>query len=105
MNYMTPAELSEKLNANNDLVLLDIRESYELEICQIGGLHIPMGDISTRVNEINSDFEVAVLCRSGKRAEAVANFLEAEAGMKKVTIVAGGILAWINTVDSSLEAY
>ena len=102
---MTPVELNDKINAKSDLVLLDIRESYELDICQIGGLHIPMGDISSRVSEINADFEVAVLCRSGKRAEAVANYLETEAEMKKVTIVSGGILAWIDTVDSSLEAY
>ena len=105
MNYITPLELKGKLDAKSDLVLLDIREAYELDICQIGGLHIPMGDVSDRVSEINSDFEVAVLCRSGKRAEAIANYLETEAGMNNVTIVQGGILAWIDTVDSSLEAY
>jgi len=104
MNYITPVELNEKLNANSDLVLLDIREAYELDICNIGGLHIPMAEVSNRVNEIDENNLVAVLCRSGKRAEAVANYLSIEGGMD-VTIVKGGILEWIKTVDDSLEAY
>lgn len=105
MNYITPIELKQKLDAGSDLTLLDIRENYELEICQIGGLHIPMGEVENRVGEINANSEVLVLCRSGKRAEAVANFLSTEGGMDNVAIVAGGILEWIETVDSSLEAY
>ena len=104
MNYITPVELKEKLNSNSDLILLDIREAYELEICNIGGLHMPMADVASRVDELKDDTLIAVLCRSGKRAEAVANFLSAEAG-KNVVIVEGGILGWIATVDNSLEAY
>lgn len=104
MNYITPVELKEKLNAKSDIVLLDIREAYELDICNIGGLHIPMAEVATRVNEIEGDSLVAVLCRSGKRAEAVANYLAVEAG-REVAIVKGGILAWIETVDDSLETY
>ena len=105
MDYITPIELNEKLTSKSNLTVLDIRESYELEICTIGGLHIPMGEVATRVGEIEPDSLVAVLCRSGKRAEAVANYLKAEAGLKDVAIVKGGILEWIETVDNSLEAY
>jgi rhodanese-related sulfurtransferase len=105
MNYITPIELKQKMDTGSDLTLLDVREDYEREICQIGGLHIPMGEVANRLSEINADSEVIVLCRSGKRAEAVANYLVAEAEMKNVTIVEGGILGWIDTVDNSLEAY
>ena len=104
MDYITPVELKEKLDANSNLVLLDIREAYELEICNIGGVHMPMAEIASRADELDNETLIAVLCRSGKRAEAAANFLSVEAG-KNAAIVKGGILEWIETVDNSLEAY
>ena len=75
-----------------------------MDICNIGGLHIPMGEVVSRVEELEGNSLIAVLCRSGKRAEVVANYLLTEAG-KNVAIVKGGILEWIETVDNSLEAY
>lgn len=104
MNYITPVELKQELGSEG-ITLVDIREAYELEICEIGGLHIPMAEVSERYNEIDASTKVAILCRSGRRAEAVANFLEAEAGMNDVVIVEGGILRWIEEIDNSLEAY
>lgn len=104
MKYITPLEYKERQN-NNDSVLLDIRETYELEICSMGGVHIPMADISARVNEIDATKEVIVLCRSGRRAEPVANMLMTDFSFPNVSIFKGGILAWIDQVDTSLETY
>lgn len=104
MKHMTPGEYKSRLN-DESLLLLDIREPYEIEICHIGGLQIPMGSVSERISEIDRDKEVVVLCRSGKRAVAVANLLETEFAFPKITILEGGILAWIEQVDNSLEAY
>lgn len=104
MKYITPLEYKERQN-NNDAVLLDIREPYELDICSMGGLHIPMAEVASRANEIDQSKEVIVLCRSGRRAESVANLLETDMEFPNVSIFEGGILAWIDQVDSSLEAY
>lgn len=104
MKYITPLEYKERQD-KNDAVLLDIREPYELEICTIGGLHIPMGEVADRANEIDKSKEVIVLCRSGKRAESVANLLSTDLAFPNVSIFKGGILAWIDQVDNSLEAY
>lgn len=104
MKYITPLEYKERQN-NNDAVLLDIREAYELEICSMGGLHIPMADVMARANEIDNSKEVIVLCRSGRRAIAVANLLETDLNFPNVSIFEGGILAWIDQVDASLETY
>lgn len=104
MKYVTPKEFEARQNSS-DAVLLDIREEYELEICSMGGLHIPMGEVAERINEIDKSKEVIVLCRSGKRAESVANMLEADFEFPNVSIFEGGILAWIDQVDNSLEAY
>lgn len=104
MKYITPLEYKERENSE-DLVLLDVREPYELDICSIGGLHIPMGDVAGRISEIDQNKEVIVLCRSGKRAESVANLLVADFSFPNISVFKGGILAWIDQVDNSLEAY
>ena len=104
MKYVTPLEYKDR-EKNTDSILLDIREPYELDICSIGGLHIPMGDVANRVSEIDKSKEVIVLCRSGKRAESVANLLTVDFSFPNVSIFKGGILGWIDQVDNSLEAY
>lgn len=88
-----------------ELVLLDIREAYEYEICSIEAIQIPMAQVSSRVNEVPSDIEVAVMCRSGKRADALANFLVTEYNRSNISVLEGGILAWIEKFDTHLETY
>ena len=105
MHYITALELKEKQQKGESLTLLDVREDYEREICEIGGLHIPMGEIVTRINEVPKDHLIVVMCRSGKRAESVANLLISDLNYTNVVILEGGILAWIEQVDNQLETY
>jgi len=105
MQYISVTELKKKLDNYEKFTLLDIREDYECDICSIGGLHIPMAEVQDRVDEISKDQPVIVLCRSGKRAQSVANLLESDLNFSNVVIVEGGILAWIDQVDNQLEAY
>lgn len=105
MKYINATELKLRLDNSDALTILDIREPYEYAICSIGGLEIPMGDVNARAGELPNDQDVIVLCRSGKRAEAVANLLTTEHSMSNIVILEGGILGWIDTVDNSLEAY
>ncbi len=105
MHYITALELKEKQQKGESLTLLDVREDYEREICEIGGLHIPMGEITSRINEIPSDRLIVVMCRSGKRAESVANLLISDLNYSNVVILEGGILAWIEQIDNQLETY
>lgn len=105
MNYINASELKTRLDKGESIVLLDIREPYEQMICSIGGIQIPMAEVESRVSELPSDQEIVVMCRSGKRAEAMANLLVADHSMKNVRVLNGGILAWIDDVDNSLESY
>jgi rhodanese-related sulfurtransferase len=84
--------------------LIDIRESYEIETCTIGGTPIPMNEIAARTSEISRDIPVVIHCKSGKRSEAVVAFLE-RLGFNNVASLEGGILSWIDGVDPSLERY
>lgn len=105
MQYITVIELKAKQEQNENFTLLDVREDYECDICSIGGLHIPMADIQGRIDEISKDNQVVVMCRSGKRAESVANLLISELNYSNVVILEGGILAWIEQIDNQLEGY
>ena len=105
MKYINALELKSKLDKGDSLTILDIREPYEYAICSIGGLEIPMGDVEARIAEIPTENDLIILCRSGKRAVAVANLLMTDHSLSNVVILEGGILNWIENVDSTLEAY
>jgi molybdopterin/thiamine biosynthesis adenylyltransferase/rhodanese-related sulfurtransferase len=97
-------ELKRRLDAGEDLFVLDVRESHEYQICNINGHLIPLGDLPRRVHELDSSREIVAHCRSGVRSAKAVNFLR-QAGFKKVHNLAGGILAWADRVDPSMPKY
>jgi molybdopterin/thiamine biosynthesis adenylyltransferase/rhodanese-related sulfurtransferase len=101
---ITPRELKGRLDRGDDIYVLDVREPHEYQICNIGGHLIPLGDLSRRVNELDSAREIVAHCRSGKRSAEAAEFLR-KAGFKKIWNLKGGILAWSDEVDSSVPKY
>lgn len=105
MKVISPESLKAKKDANEKYCLLDIREPYEYEICKIGGLQIPMGEVVSRIDELPKDQTIVVMCRSGARSAAMANLLETDYHFEDIAVLDGGILGWIEAVDQSLEAY
>lgn len=103
MRSITPLELKDALAKGSDFVVVDIREPYEYSACNIGSLHIPMGEICERRNELPDDSSIVILCRSGRRAAAVANMLVNEYNMNNVLILEGGIIAWKDQIDQTLD--
>jgi rhodanese-related sulfurtransferase len=107
---ITPKALKQRLNAGEKITLLDVREPHELEICTLSDqsnfVHIPMGELSNRLNELNSlkDKELVVYCRSGGRSARCTNFLRQQ-GFGKAMNLTGGVLAWSDEVDSNLTKY
>ncbi len=90
-----------------DFLLIDIREPHELEISSIeGALHIPMGEIAARINEldVDEDTTIAVLCRTGRRSLDVAIYLQKQ-GLDGARSVAGGINWWSLKIDPTIERY
>jgi rhodanese-related sulfurtransferase len=84
--------------------LIDIREPYEAEICNIGGDLIPMSELLDHATEIKTDIPVIIHCKSGKRAAAAVDALNRR-GFTNVHNLEGGIMAWIEQIDTSLEVY
>jgi rhodanese-related sulfurtransferase len=83
--------------------LIDLREPYEAERCTLGGLLIPMGEILDRLDELRRDVPVVMHCRSGNRAGAVVQALSQRYGFANVHNLRGGIEAWRETVDQSIN--
>jgi len=101
---MTVKELKRRLDAGEDVQLIDVREPYEYQIAQIGGKLIPQNDVPQRLAEIDRDREVVVHCRSGARSQRIAEFLK-QAGYPQVSNLAGGILAWSEEIDPKVQKY
>lgn len=102
MEFISPENCKLAIEKNEALIV-DVRENYEYSNCNIGFLHIPMGEISGRVNEIPKEKKIIVMCQSGRRAEAVANLLETEYEMHSIYIMEGGINAWKEQIDQTLQ--
>jgi sulfur-carrier protein adenylyltransferase/sulfurtransferase len=97
-------ELKRRLDAGEDLFVLDVREPHEYQICHINGHLIPLGDLPKRVHELDSSREIVAHCRSGVRSAKAVAFLQ-QAGFTKVHNLAGGILAWADRVDPRMPKY
>ena len=77
LNRISPSDLDLLLQKKSEFLLIDLRENYELEI---NGkvdysIHIPLGEIVDRLNELPSDRPVIFHCSSGNRSESILNFL------------------------------
>ena len=104
MSEMQVEELRDRLERGDNLFILDVREPHEYDICNLGGYLIPLGEIPSRVHELDSSREIVAHCRSGVRSAKAVNFLR-QAGFKKVHNLAGGILAWADRVDPTMPKY
>jgi len=97
-------ELKRRIDAGEDVYILDVREPYEYRIAQIGGKLIPQTDVPNRLAEIDRNREVIVQCRSGVRSQRIAEYLKQQ-GYPRVVNLAGGILAWADEIDPKMQKY
>lgn len=104
MQEITVQELKEKLDNKEDFQLIDVREDFEYETSNLGGLLIPLGGIVIEADKISRDKPVVVMCRSGKRSAAAIMQLE-QLGYNNLSNLQGGILAWASEIDPELSVY
>jgi len=98
------AELKRRLDAGEDIFILDVREPHEYQICNVGGHLIPLGDLPKRIHELDSSREIVVHCKSGARSAKAVDFLR-QSGFKRASNLTGGILAWADKIDPSIPKY
>ena len=97
-------DLKKRIDAGEDLFILDVREPFEYQIANIGGVLIPQNDVAQRIGELDRDREIVVQCKSGGRSQRIAEYLK-QSGFSKVSNLAGGILAWSDEVDPKIPKY
>jgi adenylyltransferase/sulfurtransferase len=103
---ITVQELKRRLDAHEDVFVLDVREPHEVQIVNIGAPLIPLGQLANRVGELTPQKgrEIVVHCKSGGRSQKAALILK-NAGFTHVGNLAGGILAWAEKIDPTLPKY
>jgi adenylyltransferase/sulfurtransferase len=97
-------ELKRRIDAGEDMYIIDVREPWEYKIAQIGGKLIPLKEVPQRLSEIDRDREVVVQCKSGARSQRIAELLKQQ-GYPRVVNLAGGILAWASEIDPKVKKY
>jgi rhodanese-related sulfurtransferase len=104
MQEITVQELKKKRDSGEDFQLIDVREDFEYEMSNLGGLSIPLGGILIEADKIDKTKPVVVMCRSGKRSAAAIMQLEAN-GFTNLSNLKGGILAWADEIDPTINVY
>lgn len=106
MQEMTARQLYTHLKSTGQSTLiLDVREAWEFAIARLpGALHIPTGDIHSRIQELDRNAEIVVVCHHGIRSRRVAHLLE-QNKFTRVINLSDGIAGWARDIDPEMPAY
>ena len=105
MKDIGPKQLKARLDAGEDIEIIDVREGWEVNIGTLpDAIHIPMDEIPDSLDKIATDKPVVIMCHTGRRSEEVTYWLETE-GFENVLNLVGGIADWIREVDPSIPSY
>ena len=102
---ITPEELKEKLERGERVILLDVREPVEYEICRLeGSVLVPLGKLPEYVNRLSQTEEIVAYCHTGARSAMAVKLLR-DLGFRRVKNLVGGIDAWAAKIDPSMPRY
>jgi rhodanese-related sulfurtransferase len=94
IDTVSVTQLKSMLEEGAEVALLDVREGWERDAFNIGGMHIPLNEILARINEIPTDKTVVVYCRKGIRSQLAIQRLQ-QKNMNNLVNLTGGMDAWI----------
>jgi adenylyltransferase/sulfurtransferase len=103
---ITASELKQRLDNGDDIQLIDVREADEVAVAKIpNAIHIPLGQITSRMSEIDPQRDTVLHCKGGVRSARAIDALKRSGFEGKLTNLKGGITAWSNDVDPSVPKY
>lgn len=106
MKSISSTELKSWIDSEKDFQLIDVRESDELEICNLSvAHHIALGTVPQQLSDIATDKPVVFMCRSGKRSSNALFYAQEQIKDGDFYNLEGGILGWISSVDNSMTPY
>ena len=106
MEEITATELKQRLDNGDDIQIVDVREDVEVANGVIpNSIHIPLGQVMNRTNEIDPNRETVVYCKMGGRSARAIGALQQSGFQGKLINLKGGIIGWSNDVDPSIPKY
>jgi rhodanese-related sulfurtransferase len=103
---ISPVSLKEKLQTNQEMILIDVRQSWEYKICHIeGSQNIPLTALPDVVEEIPNGKMIVTICHHGVRSKQAAFMLSQFGGFSHVVSLQGGVEAWAQEIDPTMERY
>ena len=106
MEEITATALKQRLDNGEDIQIVDVREDNEFAYGRIpNSIHIPLGQVLSRMDEIDPNRETVVHCKMGGRSARAIDALQRSGFTGKLANLKGGILAWSDEVDPSIPKY
>ena len=106
MQEITATDLKQRLDHGDDIQIVDVREPNEVAIASIPNtVHIPLGQVVNRMDEIDPNRETVVHCKGGVRSAKAIEALQRSGFKGNLVNLKGGITAWSNEVDPSVPKY
>lgn len=106
MEEITATELKQRLDNGEDIQIIDVREDIEVAIARIpNAVHIPLGQVLNRMNEIDPNRETVVHCKMGGRSARAIEALQRSGFQGKLANLKDGIIGWSNEVDPTVPKY
>ena len=106
MEEITSTELKQRLDQGDEIQIIDVREDNEVAIARIpNSVHIPLGQVLNRMNEIDQTRETVVHCKMGGRSARAIDALQRSGFRGKLVNLKDGIIGWSNEVDPSVPKY
>ncbi|MBH8559693.1 rhodanese-like domain-containing protein [Hymenobacter negativus] len=103
---ISPEDLHRRLQAGDDIQLIDVREEMEFEYCHLpGSLLLPLDELPRRAAEVRTEGPVVVICHHGVRSAHALGYLRQRLGRTNVINLRGGVAAWAERVDPAFPTY
>ena len=106
MKEITASELKAKMDAGEDIQLIDVRQPDEYAFANIEGAKlIPLGEVIARMDEIDPSRKTVIHCKMGGRSARAIEALQQRGFTGSLSNLVGGITAWSNDVDPTILKY
>lgn len=98
MLQITAQELEEKINNNEQLNIIDVREAFEVQFGKVpGAVNIPLQQLINQMNQLDKNKEYILICRSGNRSGMAGQFMEMQ-GYTAINVV-DGMIGWSGSLE------
>ncbi len=100
MKFLTAQELKVKFDNNEDFQLIDLREDYEFEDLNVGGINIPLATVFSSLDKIATDKPVIFICNSGRKSAAVIHTIKRKLNLNNEDVysIKGGVPAYLEEI-------